>query len=235
MEQVVPVVRRYGGFAIMVVNEPDNFLGPDPSLTPRVVNFVKAARDQIHAIDPDMAVGVALSNGFDWDDDGGRIRGPRSFHTALIDVSDVAVYNMYCTRTPISRLGDSVRQRVQSRINAAKGKDVIFQEVGCPSGGEDGLSIEHQRTFFEEYFKAVSGTSVRVSVVFQLVDWTQGTIKFYADAIQPLFDAEPAFRDNPNLIFVYLQQLSSVGMIDATNGEPKPSWNEFIKALQRGG
>ncbi len=231
MDRVVPLVRQYNGFAIMISNEPDNFLIPYPQLTGQVLQFFTAARDHIHSIDPNMAVGVALSNGFDHDDDRDRIRGPLNFHTAIIDAMDVAVYNMYCQRVSIRRQAASVQSRIASRIRAAKGKDVIFQEVGCPSDGESGLSLEHQRNFFEQYFAAISNTSVRVAIVFQLVDWTQGTIEFYADALRPIMESEPAFRENPDLIFVFLDQLSSIGVVDAATGEPKPAWFEFMKAL----
>jgi hypothetical protein len=232
MNRVVPLVRRYNGFAIMVANEVDNFLGPNPELTPQVVEFVTAARDHIHGIDPEMAVGVALSNGFDYDDDGGRIRPPLPHHTALIDAGDIAVFNFYCQQVPISRQADSIRQRLDARIAAAKGKDVIIQELGCPSGGNEAFSFEHQGNFFGEYFEAVRGTPVRVSIVFQLVDWTEGTIEAYGNALKPIFETEPAFRENPNLIFVYLEQLGSIGMIDARTGEPKPAWFEFLDALE---
>ena len=232
MNRVVPLVRQYNGFAIMVANEVDNFLGPNPELTPQVVQFVNAARNHIHSIDPNMAVAVALSNGFDFDDDAGRLRSPLPHHTALIDASDIAVYNLYCQQVPISQQAASIQQRLATRISAAKGKDIIIQELGCPSGGAEAFSLEHQRNFFSEYFRVVSGTPVRVSIVFQLVDWTQGTIEAYGNALQPILDAEPAFRENPDLIFVYLEQLSSIGMIDAQTGEPKPAWFEFMRALQ---
>lgn len=232
MDEVVPLVRQYGGFAIMIVNEADNFLTPYPELTEQVTQFVDAVRDHVHGIDPDMAVGVALSNGFDYDDDLDLIRDPLPHHLALIEASDIAVFNFYCRRVPLADQSASVRQRIDARIRAANGKDVIFQEVGCPSGGADGFSLEHQRQFFAQYFQAVSDTSVRVSVVFQLVDWTQATIDFYGNALQPLMDAEPAFRDNPELIFVYLNQLSTIGIVDATTGEPKPAWFEFLNAIE---
>lgn len=234
MEKIVPLVRKYNGFAIMVANEPDNFLTPNPSLTGQVVSFVASARQIIHAIDPQMAVGVALSNGFDYDDDRDRVRGPLPHHTALINAADIAVFNFYCRQVPISMQVGSVRQRIAARIDAAKGKDIIIQEVGCPSGGAPGFSLEHQRNFFSAYFDAVENTSVRVSVVFQLVDWTQDTIEFYAKALEPILAAEPAFRDNPELIFVYLDQLSSIGLIDAAKGDPKPAWFEFLHALAHG-
>ena len=232
MNEVVPLVREYGGFAILVSNEPDNFLTPNPELTGQVVSFIQAARAHIHSIDKDMAVGVALSNGFDYDDDRDRLRGPLPHHRAIINASDIAVFNLYCQAVPVSRQAATVRRRIASRISAANGKHVIFQEVGCPSGGAEGFSPEHQRNFFESYFNAIANTPVRVSVVFQLVDWTQKTIEFYGNALKPLLASEPAFRDNPDLIFVFLDQLSSIGLVDAKTGEPKPAWFEFLKELQ---
>ncbi len=211
MNRVVPVVRQHNGFAIMVANEVDNFLGPNPERTPQVGEIATAARDHIHGIDPEMAVGVALSNGFDQDDDGGRIRPPLPHHTALIDAGDIAVYNFYCQQVPISRQADSIGQRLDSRIAAAKGKDIIIQELGCAGGGTEAFSFDQQGNFFGEYFEAVRGTPARVSIVFQLVDWTEGTIEAYGNALNPILEAEPAFRDNPNLISCILSNWAPTG------------------------
>ena len=232
MERVVPLVRDHGGFAILIANEPDNFLTPRPDLTGRVVAFIEAARERIHRIDPDMAVGVALSNGFDFDDDDGRLREPLPHHLEIIGASDIAVFNVYCLNMPAERQASVIRQRIAARVEAAAGRDIVIQEAGCPSGGAPGLSPEHQRGFFEAYHEAIAGTSVRVSVVFQLVDWTEATIEHYGNALKPILDAEPAFRENPDLIFVYLDQLASIGMVDAITGEPKPAWFQFMKALE---
>ena len=77
----------------------------------------------------------------------------------------------------------------------------------------------------------VYDTPVRLTIAFQLVDWTPATIEFYGNALKPILDSEPAFRENPDLIFVYLDQLGSIGLIDTSNVEPKPAWFEFINVL----
>ena len=233
MDVIVPIVRKYNGFIIMVANEPDNFLTPHPELTDQVVNFLNAVRNHIHSIDNQMAAGVALSNGFDHDDDGDVVRQPLPHHLALIEASDVAVYNFYCLHRPLEKQASSIRERIQSRIDAAKGKDVIFQELGCPSGQEAGFSEEFQRRFFQAAYDTMKDTSVRVSIAFQLVDWTEATIKYYGDALRPIMDTEPAFRENPELIFIYLDQLGSIGLINAKDGTPKLAWFEFLKRLER--
>lgn len=233
MDVIVPLVREYNGFAIMVANEPDNFLTPNPHLTDQVVTFVTQARRHIHQIDSKIAVGVTLSNGFDHDDDLDAVREPLPHHLALIAASDIAAYNLYCLKVSADDQARSIRSRLQSRIAAADGRDIIIQELGCPSGADAGFSEEFQRHFFEQAFIAMEDTSVRVSVVFQLVDWSDATIQFYGEALKPLFEAEPAFRDNPNLIFLYLDQLGSIGVIDAADGSPKPAWFEFLDVLKR--
>jgi len=123
-----------------------------------------------------------------------RLRGPLAHHLAINRATDIAVFNSYCQNVPASR--------------QVAGRDIITQEVGCPSSGAP------------------------VSVVFQPVDWTQASIAFYAEALRPLLAAEPAFHDNPDLIFVYLDPLGCIGMIGATTGTPKPSWLQFMNALQ---
>lgn len=233
MDIIVPLVRKHNGFAIMIANEPDNFLTPNPELTDQVITFLNAARNHIHVIDSKMAVGVALSNGFDHDDDANNIREPLPHHLALIKASDIAVYNFYCLKLPQEEQAGSIKARIQSRIAAAKGKDIVIQELGCPSGQKAGFSEEFQKRFFELAYNEMQDTSIRISIVFQLVDWTEATIKFYGDALRPVMDAEPAFKENPELIFLYLDQLGSIGLVSAKDGTPKPSWFEFLKAVKR--
>lgn len=232
LDVIVPIVRDYDGFAIMVANEPDNFLTPHPELTDQVVDFVTAARTHIHSLDDALAVGVALSNGFDHDDDADTVRPPLPHHLALINASDIAVYNFYCLRVSDADQPASVRDRIATRIDAAAGRDIIFQELGCPGGEAAGLTETFQSRFFELAYSEMRDTNTRVSVVFQLVDWTQATIEFYAEALRPILDAEPAFKENPDLIFLYLDQLSAIGIIDAKDGTPKPAWFVFLAALQ---
>lgn len=233
LDVVVPLVRAHDGFAILVANEADNFLTPNPDLTGQVVTFIEAARAHVHAIDDGLAVGVALSNGFDYDDDTGGLRGPLPHHLAMIEASDLAVYNFYCLQVPPGEQPASVRDRLQARVDAAAGREIIIQELGCPSGADAGFSEAFQQGFFEAAYAAMADSPVRVSVAFQLLDWSDATIRYYGEALRPLFEAEPAFRDNPELLFVYLDQLGSIGLVRAEDGRPKPAWTTFLEAVAR--
>ncbi|MBK1703159.1 hypothetical protein [Halochromatium glycolicum] len=229
LDWVVPMVAEYDGFAIMVGNEPDNHLEDHPGEAAEVLEFLRQAKRHIRGINPDMAVAIALSDGFD---------KLQPYSIDIVDESDFASFNFYCSLENFEIDSEQIAARLDRRINAAKGKPVMIQELGCASGIDTDSAaaaamLERQKQWFETTFTLMeSRPSIRVAMVFQLMDWGDWLLNYYRELLRPVFMEETNNNEEmTNMILdTVTASLGSIGLLKA-DGSPKPAWNSFLSEL----
>lgn len=233
LDWVVPMVAEHGGFAIMVGNEPDNHLEDTPGEAPEILEFLRQVKNYIHGINPDMAVGITLSDGFD---------KLQSYSIDLVNESDFASFNMYCSLEDFEIDAQQIAARLDRRINAANGKPVMIQELGCASGLETDPALaaamqERQKQWLEATFELMeTRPSIRVAMIFQLMDWGEWLLNYYRELLRPVFMEETnGDVELTNMILdMVMASLGSIGLLEA-DGSPKPAWNLFLAEVAKSG
>ncbi|MFK7838688.1 MAG: hypothetical protein AB8B83_00010 [Bdellovibrionales bacterium] len=225
LDWVIPMASEYDAWGLLVGNEPDNYLDDHPEKTDEIVNFLIAVRDYAHTLNPKMAVTMSLNNG--------SIENKQNaFIHKIIKESDFAAYNFYCNDTIKGGVSyDEVKSRLNIRIKAAENKDIIFQELGCPSGSPNIQSPlisseEKQRQWFETFFKIMQETpQIRGAYLFTLVDGDDNFAKMYNDILKE--------EGMPESFINYIvEAFSTIGLIDYKTGKFKTGWDEIIKGIK---
>jgi len=220
LDRVVPVLMENGGFFLGVGNEIDARLDGDfPGEREAYVQFVEAARERVHAIEPLLAVGVTLTTQ--------AVREQSRTFRAIRSVSDVVPINY----APIQddffvEDRDDIAPDVRDVIAAYGEGPILIQELTCPSPSSMGASETWQRDCFERLFSEI-GTSkqVRFASVFTFQDFDKPTCEMVEDLI---------FGDElDNLPEDVAQRLADylcfLGVV-RSDGSPKPAWDVLLEA-----
>ena len=220
LDRVVPVLLAHGGFFLGVGNEVDaRFDGPHPGERAAYVRFVDAARERVHAIEPRLAVGVALTTD--------AVRTRSSTFRALRGVTDVLPFN-YAPIQPDFFVRDeaAIRSDFQEVVAAYGEGPILIQESACPSAASMGASEAWQQTCFERLFEEIDSTpQVRFASVFTFQDFDEATCSMVRDA---LFGDE--LDDLPAEVAERLADyLCHLGVV-APDGTPKPAWSVVLNA-----
>ncbi len=223
LDQALPIIAEHGGWGILLANEPEAVFDADPSAVSALRNLVVDARDHIHKSYPDLAVSATLTMSDPF--------GERDL-SELITEFDFATFNYYPLAASLDALEptvEKVRSDFDAIVAAARGREVVIQELGCPSGyGPDttvmGASEAMQRDFFRRAFAEIeSRDQVRAAFVFQLVDWSPGLAAELGESLRA--EGFPEFADR------FEEWLRTSGLITYDLGAEKPAWAEFIAAL----
>ncbi|MBL4689457.1 MAG: hypothetical protein JKY37_33010 [Nannocystaceae bacterium] len=227
LDWAVPMIVEHGGWAVSLANEPDEFLSADPAHAQAAAAFYAAARDHVHTLEPELAV-TATHTGT-----AALVGDP--FLAVVMASLDFATFNYY--PIDIDRglvlYGDDLADRVSADLDrfiaAAEGKQVVFQELGCPAGYVDttttlGATPEIQEAFFAQVFGQLQARpELRVAFVFQMVDWSDElTQLIYGDLLAKV---SPPFADN------FVEWLRTTGLVTYETGAPRPAWQTFVGAL----
>ncbi|MEM1332148.1 MAG: hypothetical protein AAGG08_01710 [Actinomycetota bacterium] len=173
LDALAPIIRDHDVWYLAVANEP-----PLEELDRMdFAEFVAAVRDHARPLLPDTAVGFVFAGGDALADDAAG--------EALRNASDVLALNHYCLDagfqvTPIEEL-DAGFDRI---LDAADGRPVVFQELGCPASAELGSSDEFQADWMEAAFDRIAAEpDVRAAYVFEFVDWSDDLVGFAYDEL----------------------------------------------------
>ena len=212
--QLAPLLVDRGGFCVSLGNEVDIWLGANPDQAFPLAVFVEFGRQFVHAIEPDLAVGVTMTR---------EALDQPALAGLLASVSDAICLTYY----PIDGvvLDPGVIESDLDRVEQlAGGKPIVIQEFGVPSGPAAGASLlggseSLQRDWMRAGFEAFrERESVRFVSVLHLADWSP---EFIAILEQYYGSSDPAF----------LEFLGTLGLMRA-DGTPKLALPEVIRQIR---
>lgn len=227
LDWVVPMIVSHGGWVLSVGNEPGNFLDDYPSAEQSFIDFLVNARDHSHSINPNLAITMTLAYS--------NIEKGETFHSSLLEQSDVTSFNYYAFDTHFFFENDPTRvnQELDQMLDAADDKYLILQELGAASGFEHAPSLMNaslagQQQFFETVFaKMATEPRFKVAVVFQLVDWNPELVdSFYINSfIQAGLPQDPIER--------FAESLETTGLTRREDFSSKPAWTTVIDQIEK--
>jgi hypothetical protein len=221
LDWVVPTLLKYNGFLLSIANEPECIFGGKPEEQQQFVNFLIAAREHTRTITKDLPVTATLT---------------RAVLTGDLDnviaECDVAYFNYYGQGDPFTapEPPSMVSQRIDELLAVARGRQLLLQEMGMPSGYEDKPSSinatpEMQSEFLENAFaKLKAEPKFRAACVSVLSDMPDE----FCDALEQLYLDEGLPK---SLTARIRESFKTVGLCRNTDGSGKPAWNTFLAGL----
>lgn len=189
-------------------NECDIYLGEHPEETEPFAGFAEHGRRTLRALHPNLPVGVTTTVG------GLRARPRlvRRLHRAM-DVVPMTYYPLgeRFRLLPISDVASAFAQMTQ----AAGGRPLLVQEIGCPAAPRLGGSEDAQAAFVDAVFDAMERHAAGIAFVnfFLLYDfgdkWVDTFLRYYRLP-------DPNFR-------AYLATLG----LRRSDGTPRLAWTRF--------
>ena len=218
LDRGVPILLDHGGFVLGVGNEVDaRFDGPHPGERAAYVQFVEAARERVHSINPRLAVGVTLTSF--------AVRDRSQTFRALRRVTDMLPLN-YGPIDPnfFVREREEINADFREVLSAYGEGPILIQELTCPSAPSMDASEEWQRACFERLFEEIDATpQVRFASVFTFQDLDAETCSLVRDLI---FGDE--FDDLPEEVAERLSEyLCQLGVV-TPDGTPKLAWDTVL-------
>lgn len=213
LDVIIPILVEHGGYYLSVGNEVDIWLNGHPDQIQAYTTFVDAARSRVHAIAPELAVGSTLT---------GEVLGHPEISGPLIGVSDAVSYTYYHMVDGQVLAPDLFPGVLDAMVELAGDKQIVFQEVGYPSGwaadSTIGSSTALQKEFVSVLFPAMAAhEQIRFWSFFQIGDW--------GDDLLAIFE-EYYGISSPE----FLEYLGTLGLI-WNDGPPKPAYQEFLMGL----
>ncbi|MHC4132434.1 MAG: hypothetical protein ACYSSP_11275 [Planctomycetota bacterium] len=204
-----------------IANEPESLFGGKPEEQQQFVNFLIAAREHTRTITKDLPVTVTLT---------------RAVLTGDLDnviaECDVAYFNYYGQADPFTapEPPSMVSRRIDELLAVARGRQLLLQEVGLPSGYEDKPSSidstpQMQSEFLENVFRKLkTEPRFRGACVFLMPDMSEE----FCDALEQLYLDEGLPK---SLTARIRESFKTTGLCRSTDGSPKPAWNTFLEGL----
>ncbi|MGB1285340.1 MAG: hypothetical protein ACPG7F_02305 [Aggregatilineales bacterium] len=226
LDEVVPLLLQYDGFVLLLGNEVDGYFAtvPEEQLA-AYARLINAARQHIHMISQELAVGVTLT--------GGEVFEQRAVFQALRPVTDTIPFNYYGLQTTLDDNWlslidfDEIPGIIARYVEIYDDTPIIIQELGCPASDLNESSLELQAACFEAFFEVIRAyPQIRYVAVFTMFDWD----KTLCDIVVELLssgedDALPELYINRQRGF-----LCNIGLLNA-DYTAKPAWDIFIQAL----
>ncbi|MDQ2682623.1 MAG: hypothetical protein M3Y37_03760 [Chloroflexota bacterium] len=224
LDELLPrLVADYGLFALSVANEPDNFLDDAPQEEiPQLVGFTDAVAAHVEERYPGLTVTVTLS--------GPGIQFEPGTAAALMAPLETVAFNWSCIdlATFTARGPETIPADIALMLEAAAGREILLQEVSCPSGYADrpslvGATRESQAAWFAAFFVAIAAEpQFRAAFVLDLVDWPADLAAETSAFMLVSGFEEYAAR--------YQEHLETWGLL-TTDLHPKPAWAVLLDAL----
>lgn len=229
LDRIVPEMVSRKAWLLSVGNEPDNMLDDLGDDSPagiaywnNVVGFTRSARDHVRRLEPRLPVTMTLTQR--------GLEVGRTLYGPLIDVVDVAAFNYYCQdRNWIVQDASVVRGEIAQMVGLAGGRNVVLQEVGCPSGYTDRASVVRGTAEAQQRFLVAVANELRrekrlrAAFWFTMVDWSPELTRTFVTPI----------RDSgfPGLAAKYEETLRTWGLVRYEDGAPRPAWGAFLEGL----
>ncbi len=213
LDVVVPILIEHDGFYLSVGNEVDIWLAQRPDQIEAYTSFVQAAKERIQSIAPQLAVGATLTSNV--------LVSPKTW-TPVLDVSDAISYTYYHIDETGVLEASLFPQVLDDLVGLAGEKQILFQEIGIPSGWATdttiGGSVELQRQFVETLFpEMASHPQIRFWSFLTLGDWSDEQVAYFSEYYG---------IDTPE----FIEYLGTLGLI-WNDGTPKPGYQEFLMGL----
>ena len=213
LDVVVPILMEHDGFYLSVGNEVDVWLAQRTDQIDAYTSFVQAAKQRIQSVAPELAVGSTLTS---------DVMINPEIWTPLLDVSDAISYTYYHIDDTGVLEASLFPQALDDLVSLAGAKQILFQEIGIPSGWAAnttiGGSVELQRQFIEILFSEMAlRPQIRLWSFLTLGDWSDDQVAFFAEYYG---------IDSPE----FLEYLGTLGLI-WNDGAPKPGYQEFLMGL----
>lgn len=226
LDQVVPLLAENGGFLLLLGNEVDgwfNDYGTDPAILEAYTRLIAAARDHVHTMQPELAVGVTLT--------GTEVLAQGPVFQALRPVADVIPFNFYPVDWwsvdwfTVLDLAE-IPPFIDDYMRIYGDDPVVIQELGCPSAEANGSSPDYQAQCFEVLFEALAPyPNVRYVSVFTLFDWSEPA----CDLVVEWFGLTE--EELPGVYFErWRGYLCTLGLLNP-DYTPKPAWDVFLGVL----
>lgn len=226
LDWAVPLIVQEGGYVLTIANEPASYMEERRGEAESVIGFFRHAAEHVHRLNPRLAVTVTLTSTAAIEE--------KFYHDEVIEIVDAAAYNYYGLKltdrfvlnTPFF---ETVPRDLATLINAAGGKPVLLQELGCPAGWSERPSVigstpSAQSDFFRVALREIrERPALRAAYVFQMVDWSGWLSETFVEGFleeelpQPFIDS---FRE----------WLESSGFITYDQARVRPAWEVFLAA-----
>lgn len=225
LDQVVPLLVEHGGFLLLLGNEVDEYFADYPAADPAgYAALIDAARQHVHSIAPQLAVGVTLT--------GTEVLEEGELLSLLRPVTDVLPFNFYPLYTDTEdwlMLMDEAQTAaaIEQLMAVYENETVVIQELGCPSATANGSSLDLQAACFDQLLGMLSDyPNVRYATVFTLHDFDDEVCDLFVD----VFGLTE--RDLPDGWFPrWRGYLCSLGILNA-DYSPKPAWDVVLSYTQ---
>ncbi len=233
LDWLVPEIAAYKVWGLSLANEPSTNSGTISEQ--EIVDFLTQSADYAKTLDTDLAITVTLASATD--------PAQRSFSDAVMKHLDIAMFNYYCLDFDGLQATDQARwaSDLDVMISAAGGRDIFFQELGCPVGYSDlggtkspppeaiGATPRIQQAFFQYMMdQLVARDQLRGASIFQLFDWSPKLSRAFT---QFLIDPR---EDGSQATAAALQEwMMTVGMCRWPDGVCREAWNVYLDGVAR--
>lgn len=221
LDKLVPLFVEHGGFLLGLGNESDSWFNESPAASPENLAafsaLVAAARDHIHTIAPELAVGVTLTSG--------ETLNQGAVFTALTPVTDILPFNFYPLSDFLTVLPlEDIPSALEAHLQVYGDKPIIIQELGCPSDTSMDSSLDYQAQCFEVMFQTLQKyPQIRFVSVFTLHDWDETTCDLIVD-----FFSSPDDEELPPIFLARWRGFHcTLGLLNS-DLSPKPAWEIFL-------
>ena len=214
IDVLMPMLVQNGAFYFSVGNEVDIWLAPRPDEIAGYTAFAQAARERIHAWEPEMAVGPTMTS---------EARDKPWIYQPLVAVSDAVSFTYYPLFGGIVLDPLLAKHEFDALVSMADGKDILMQEVGCPSGplfakSTIFTSYEIQRRWTAAMFQQIRNRpQFRFASYLHVADWPSEVVA----ALVAYYDL-----DVPE----FVEYLSTLGAV-RSDGLPKPAYYELLHQI----
>ena len=232
LDWLIPELAAYNVWGLSLANEPST--NAEFIEVREITNFLIQAADYANTLDSDLAITVTLASATD--------TSQNLFTTDVMAHLDIAMYNYYCIGFEL-QVTDQPRwaSDIALFINAAGGRDIFFQELGCPVGYSDlgggvippeqiiGASLQSQQAFFQFMMdQLIDNEQLRGASIFQLFDWSPELTDFFTQTL--INPDEPGSEITAARL---REWLTTVGMCRWSDGVCREAWNVFLDGVRR--
>jgi hypothetical protein len=214
LETIVP---RFEGTVrwFMLGNEIDGYFGRHPNEVNDFAQLLAKAKRKIQSLDPSIRVASTLMFG--------GIRTLEGDLRPLDEQFDFLCFTYYPIRGDFTMKDpDIVTNDVGLMRKYARGRKVVLQEIGYPSGGRNGSDQDKQARFVSNVFRELRANNDMVE----------------AGCFWPLADLKDEFVKSLSGYYgihnsdTFNSFLQTMGMFDG-NGRPKKAWTVYQQEVRR--
>jgi len=233
LDWLVPELAKYDVWGVAIANESSsNFSSIDQDAA---TNFLIDGVEYVRSLDSELAVTVTFVGEF-FEPDVER------FANELMPELDFAMFNTYCIsgQTLLVSAPSDWISVVDKQIAIAAGKEIVYQELGCPAGYTDlgqmpfptpviGATAQLQDEYFRFMIDQIlNRNELRGAFVFQLFDWSPELAQLFTDGL--LDPGDPTTIVTAERL---IEWLMTVGMCHWSDNTCRLAWDTYLDGVVR--